>query len=404
VERILELNGALPALDDLLRERRPMLRDPRLLAIAEKMLTSERLGFDDGMAVLATDDVPGAGLLADAVRTSRHGDHTYFVFNRQINPTNYCVLDCCFCDYAKRPKDPTGYEMSLDEVAAHAEGGVSEVHVVGGLHPKWKYEHYLDIVRRIRTDHPGVQIKAYTAVEIDFFTRLARKSVEEVFTDLRQAGLDSLPGGGAEVFSERVRRHLFPQKIGHERWLEIHRIAHRMGIRSNCTLLYGHIESYEERVDHVLKLRGLEDEAPGFFAFIPLAFQPGTTGIRTRQAPPLEDLRTIAMSRLLFDNVPHVKSYWVMLGEQTASIGLNFGASDLDGTIGVERIAHAALASSPLGLARARLLELIREAGRIPVERDALYRVVRVYGRHAEPDESEAEPPSIPLLAAPVSR
>ena len=379
MERVLELKVEAPALPDLLRERRRLLTDPTLTRIADKMLGEERLDFDDGMALLSTRDVPGAGLLADAVRTARHGDFTYFVFNRQINPTNYCVLDCCFCDFAKRPKDPTGYELTMDQVLDHAKDGVSEVHIVGGLHPKWKYEHYVDIVRRIRLEYPSVQIKAYTAVEIDFFCRLSRKSVEEVLNDLRDAGLNTLPGGGAEVFSERVRAALFPQKIGQERWLEIHGIAHRMGIRSNSTLLYGHIETYAERVDHVLKLRALEDEAPGFFSFIPLAFQPGTTGIRERQAPPAEDLRTLAMSRLLFDNVPHIKSYWVMLGEETASIGLNFGASDLDGTIGLERIAHAALASSPLGLARERLIEMIREAGRIPVERDALYHVIRVH-------------------------
>ena len=399
MERVLELKVEAPPLESLVRERRASLRDPKLAAIADKLMAGERLGFDDGMAVLTTPDVTGAGLLADAIRTARHGDFTYFVFNRQINPTNYCVLDCCFCDFAKRPKDPTGYEMTMKEVLAHAEGGVSEVHIVGGLHHKWKYDHYLDVVREIRRSHPDVQIKAYTAVEIDFFTRLSRKSVEEVLADLREAGLDSLPGGGAEVFSERVRALLFPQKIGADRWLEIHRIAHRMGIRSNCTLLYGHVETYDERVTHVLRLRELEDEAPGFFAFIPLAFQPGTTGIRTRQASPVEDLRTLAMSRLLFDNVPHVKSYWVMLGEETASIGLNFGASDLDGTIGVERIAHAALASSPLGLARTRLIDMIREAGRIPVERDALYRVVRVYDGTDVNPAPEASPISLSPVA-----
>ena len=381
MERVLELTVDAPTVADLVEARRPLLRDRRLRAMADKLGRAERLDFQDGMDVLRTDDITGAGLLADAVRTARHGDYTYFVFNRQINPTDFCVLDCCFCDYAKRPKDPTGYELSMEEILDHAKGGVSEVHIVGGLHPQWKYDHYLEIVRRLHAEYPSVQIKAYTAVEIDFFTRLSRKPLEAVFEDLLEAGLNSLPGGGAEVFSERVRARLFPQKIGAERWLEIHRVAHKMGIRSNCTLLYGHIETYEERVDHVLKLRALEEEAPGFFAFIPLSFQPGNTGLVERRVSPVEDLRTLAMSRLLFDNVPHVKAYWVMLGEETASIGLNFGASDLDGTIGRERIAHAALASSPVGLARERLLEMIREAGRVPVERDALYQVVRVYDR-----------------------
>ena len=381
MERVLELKNETPGLNELLKERRGLIRDTKLIAIADKMTAGERLGFQDGMAILETPDVPGAGLLADSVRTSLHGDYTYFVFNRQINPSDYCVLDCVFCNYAKRPKDPTGYELSMERILDHARDGVREVHIVGGLHPAWKYQHYIEIVHRLHQEFPQVQIKAYTAVEIDFFTRLSRKSVREVLQDLLDAGLNSLPGGGAEVFSERVRKQLFPQKIGGERWLEIHRIAHQMGIRSNCTLLYGHIETYEERVEHVLKLRQLEEESPGFFAFIPLSFQPGTTGIRERRVSPIEDLRTLAMSRLLFDNIAHIKAYWVMLGEETAAIGLNYGASDLDGTIGQERIAHAALASSPLGLAREKLMAMIREAGRIPVERDALYQVIEVFDR-----------------------
>ncbi len=354
-------------------------RDRALAPIWEKVRAGERLPFEDGVAMLRTDDVLALGRMADAYRRTLHGDHTYFVFNRQVNPTNWCVLDCVFCDYAKNPNDAHGYEMTMDEILAHGEGGIREIHMVGGLHPRWKYEHYVDIVRRMRQRFPDLQIKAYTAVEIDFFTRLGRKSVEEVLAELVEAGLNSMPGGGAEVFSERVRQALFKQKIGADRWLEIHRIAHGMGIRSNSTLLFGHIETYQERVQHVIRLRELEDEAPGFFAFIPLEFQKGYTNLVERQASALEDLRTIAMSRLMFDNVPHVKSYWVMLGEETASMGLNFGASDIDGTIGQERIAHAALAASPLGLARERLIELIREAGKIPVERDALYNVLRVH-------------------------
>ena len=354
-------------------------RDTRLAGSWERFRAGERMTLDDGVAMLETPDVLALGRMADAYRTALHGDRTYFVFNRQLNPTNKCVLDCVFCDYAKSPNDTHGYEMDMEQILAHGEGGIREIHMVGGLHPKWKYEHYLDITRRLHEQYPNIQIKAWTAVEIDWFTRLSRKSVEQVFTDLREAGLSSLPGGGAEVFSERVRQALFKQKIGADRWLEIHRIAHRMGIRSNSTLLFGHIETYAERVQHVIRLRELEDEAPGFFAFIPLEFQKGYTNLVERQASALEDLRTIAMSRLVFDNVPHVKSYWVMLGEETASLGLNFGASDIDGTIGEEKIAHAALAASPLGLARERLVDLIREAGKTPVERDALYNVIRVW-------------------------
>ena len=230
---------------------------------------------------------------------------------------------------------------------------------------------------------PDLSVKAYTAVEIDFFCRLTKKPAEWVLGELRAAGLDALPGGGAEVFSERVRRELFRQKIGAQRWLEIHAIAHSLGIPSNATLLYGHIETRAERVQHMILLRDLEAQSPGFFAFIPLAFQPGTTGIVRRQASAIEDLKTIAISRLVFDNVPHVKSYWIMLGQDTAGAALNFGASDLDGTIGQEKIAHAALARSPVGMAEDAMVQTIREAGKLPVQRDALYRVIREYGRAA---------------------
>jgi len=353
--------------------------DPALERIAARLDRGERLGMEDGLAILSTPDLTGLARLADAVKTRLWGDQVFFVFNRQINPTNACVLDCRFCEYALRPSDPRAYSMTIDQVLSRVDPQLREVHIVGGLHHEWRFEHYVDIVRQIHLAYPTVQIKAYTAVEIDFFAKISRLSVERVLETLVEAGLSSLPGGGAEVFSERVRRELFRHKIGEAAWSSVHRTAHRMGIPSNCTLLYGHIETPAERVEHLLKLRALEDEAPGFLAFIPLAFQVGTTGIVEYPASAIDDLRTLAASRLLLDNIPHIKSYWVMLGEETASIGLNFGADDLDGTIQEERIAHAALASSPLGLARERILGLIREAGKLPVERDALYNVVARY-------------------------
>jgi len=359
--------------------------DPAIAEAAAILSRGDRLGLNEGLALFHTRDLAGLGALADRVKTRLWGDEVFFVFNRQINPTNACVLDCRFCDYAKRPSDPTHYALTVDQILASISPELREVHIVSGLHHQWKFERYVDIVRQIRRAFPAITIKAWTAVEIDFFAKIARLSVEQVLGTLLEAGLDSLPGGGAEVFSERVRGELFRHKIGADRWLEIHRTAHRMGIPSNCTLLYGHIETWEERVRHLLRLRELEDEAPGFLAFIPLAFQPGHTGIVTRQASAVEDLKTLAISRLLLDNVPHIKSYWVMLGEETASVGLNFGADDLDGTILEEKIAHAALAESPLGLARERLLHLIREAGKVPVERDALYRRIRVYPREPGP-------------------
>ncbi len=356
------------------------VRDPTVEAARRTLLGGGRLTQQDGVRLF---DAPvlELGRLANAVARERHGDRVYFTVNRQLNPTNVCVLACRFCDYAKKPGDPGAYTMTREEILAHVDPDITEIHIVGGLHDKWRFDDYLDVIRTVKAAKPDLSVKAYTAVEIDFFCRLTRRPAEWVLEELRKVGLDALPGGGAEVFSERVRREIFHQKIGARRWLEIHEIAHRMGIPSNATLLYGHIETRAERVQHLILLRELEDRAPGFFAFIPLAFQPGVTGLVRRQASAIDDLKTIAVSRLLFDNVPHVKSYWVMLGQDTAGVALNFGASDLDGTIGVEKIAHAALAKSPVGLAEAAMVHAIREAGKLPVQRDALYRVIREYGR-----------------------
>ena len=356
-------------------------RDPALERMWIKVLEGERLDHGDGLACLETWDLPALGRMADHVARRRHGDRVYFVLNRQLNPTNICVLDCGFCDFAARPRnDPRAYEMDWDEILAHVDGEIREIHIVGGLHHRWPYEKYVEIVRRIREKAPDLTIKAWTAVEIDFFAKIGKRPIERVLEDMVEAGLDALPGGGAEVFSERVRERLFKHKIGEREWFAVHDAAHRMGIPTNCTLLYGHIETYAERVDHVLKLRTQQDRTGGFQAFIPLEYQVGTTRIVDRQASAIEDLRTIAMSRLVFDNIPHVKSYWVMLGEQTAEIALNFGASDLDGTIGHEKIAHYALAASAAGHTRDTLARMIRAAGKVPVERDALYREVATHG------------------------
>ncbi|HET9333029.1 MAG TPA: aminofutalosine synthase MqnE [Gemmatimonadota bacterium] len=355
-------------------------RDPELERVWGRVARGERLDRADGLAILGTWDLAALGRMADHVARARHGERVYFTLNRQLNPTNICVLDCAFCDFAARPRnDPKAYEMDWDEILAHVTDDITEIHIVGGLHHKWRYDRYVEIVRRIREKSPGITIKAWTAVEIDFFAKIGKRSVEQVLADMVEAGLDALPGGGAEVFSERVREALFKHKIGEREWFAVHDAAHRMGIPTNCTLLYGHIETYEERVDHVLKLRHQQDRTGGFQAFIPLEYQVGTTNLVERQASAVEDLRTIAMSRLVFDNIPHVKSYWVMLGEQTAELALNFGATDLDGTIGIEKIAHYALAASEAGHTREHLLRMIRAAGKVPVERDALYRELAVY-------------------------
>jgi aminodeoxyfutalosine synthase len=372
------------------------LRDPVVEDARRKLLDGRHLSQEDGLKLF---DAPllEVGRLADALARDQHGDRVYFTVNRQLNPTNVCVLTCKFCDYAKKPGTAGAYTMTREQIEAHVDPEITEIHIVGGLHNKWRFDDYLNVIRWVKERKPDLSVKAYTAVEIDFFCRLTKQPADWVLTRLREAGLDALPGGGAEVFSERVRRELFPQKIGARRWLEIHEIAHRLGIPSNSTLLYGHIETRAERVQHLIDLRELEARAPGFFAFIPLAFQPGVTGLVRRQASAIEDLRTIAVSRLVFDNVPHVKGYWVMLGQDTAAAAINFGASDLDGTIGVEKIAHAALAKSPVGLAADGMVQMIREAGKTPVQRDALYRVVREYPRTAFAGFGGASPMAEPV-------
>ncbi len=369
-----------------------LLRDPKLVEIAAKVDAGERLDFDDGMACLATDDVFGLGRIADRAKRRKTGDRVFYVLNRQLNPTNLCVLSCKFCDYAAKPGDDHAWEMSADEVLAHGGDDIDEIHVVSGLHPKWKFDDYLGMMRVLKARWPDLPIKAWTAVEIDWFTRISKKSLDEVFDALIDAGLDAMPGGGAEVFSDRVRRELYPTKMGHDRWFEVHRTAHGKGIRTNCTLLYGHIETYEERIHHMMQVRDLQDETGGFFSFIPLEYQLGTTMLVERGASAPDGLRTIAASRLMLDNFDHIKAYWVMLGEETASVALNFGADDVDGTIVEEKIAHLALAESPVGLTQKRILKLIREAGKIPVRRDALYHVLEVH------DEDDARAHSVSEL------
>ncbi|HEX9700660.1 MAG TPA: aminofutalosine synthase MqnE [Acidobacteriota bacterium] len=353
--------------------------DPALAPIADKLAAGERLAREDGLALLDSPDLLGVGRLANAVKEARSGPYAFFVLNRQINPTNVCVISCKFCDFAAKAGDDDAYEMTMAEILDKVREPIHEVHLVGGLHPTWPFEYYEEMLRAIRRANPDAQIKAFTAVEIDFFAGIARIPVDEVLDRLVAAGLDTMPGGGAEVFSERVRKALYREKIGADRWLQIHRIAHGKGIRTNATLLYGHIETHAERVDHLLRLRELQDDTGGFFSFIPLEFQPGYTNLVARQASALDGLKTIAASRLLLDNFAHIKAYWVMLGEETASMALQWGADDLDGTIGEEKIAHAALASSPLGLTAHRMLKLLREAGRVPVQRDARYRALTVF-------------------------
>ena len=353
--------------------------DTKLNEISEKIINNERLSFDDGVYLFESNDFYSLGKMANYAKNKISGNKVYFVLNRHINPTNICVLSCNFCDFAKKTGDPDAYEMTPEEILGKIDKDISEIHIVGGHHPTWKFEYYENIVKEIHQKFPHIQIKGFTAAEIDYFWRRWKIDPEESLARLKEAGLASMPGGGAEVFSPRIHKMLLPGKSNSSRWLEIHKTAHTMGIKSNCTILYGHLETYEERIDHLIQLRDLQDETDGFLAFIPLQYQIGDTHLRKNKISPIEDLKMISVSRLMLDNIPHIKSYWVTIGESTASVGLNFGADDLDGTIGEEKIMHAASASSPAGLARTKMISLISEAGKIPVERDALYNEVKTY-------------------------
>ena len=358
------------------------LRDPALEPIAEKVLAGDRLDRDDGLLVATTNDLVGVGRLANLVRERLHGDTTYYNINRHLNPTNVCVASCKLCAfYVPWRERDEGWAYTVDqavEIAARdVDESVSELHIVGGLHPRLLVDYYEDLFRALKRRFPWIHLKALTMVELDFIARASRLGLEELIARLRDAGLDSCPGGGAEIFAERVRDEICDHKTDGARWLEIARSVHSADIPSNCTMLYGHVETAEERVDHLLALRELQDETCGFQCLIPLAFHPDNTALD--HLPPTGgrlDLQTIAVSRLVLDNVPHLKAYWIMLGEKIAQVALHFGANDLDGTIFDERITHAAGGTAGTGMARQRLERLITEAGRTPVLRDTLYRPI----------------------------
>jgi len=356
-------------------------RDKNLHSIWEKVQQGTRLTLEDGLALYNTRDILSLGKMAHFVQQQKSGDAVYFVLNQKIEHTNICVLSCKFCDFATKKGRPDAYEMTTEEILSKLTPDIHEVHITGGMPADWPWERYLDIVQSIHDKFPESDVKAFTAVEIDFFHKKFRMSIEEVLRQLQSAGLRTMPGGGAEVFSERIRKHLFPQKIGAKTWFEVHKTAHRLGIPTNSTLLYGHIETLEERLIHMIKLREAQDETCGFLTFIPLAFQPGDMGIKPKNqfTSAIDDLKTIAISRLMLDNFPHIKAYWVMLTEEVASVALNFGADDMDGTVGGEKIAHDAGAISPMTLAKDQLIRIIKDAGKIPVERDAFYNPLKLY-------------------------
>jgi aminodeoxyfutalosine synthase len=363
-------------------------------AIAKKVRNGERLSFEDGVALFCEPDLLALGTLANEVREKRHGDRTYFNKNMRIEVTNVCVASCLFCSFAKLEEGaPGSHTMKLEEAWRELEQRMddppSEIHIVNGLHPGLPFSYYEDLLRGFKRIKPDVHMKCFTAVEIHFFAKHYGMTYEAVLTKLRAAGLDSLPGGGAEIFHPEVRTRISGDKATADEYLEVHRVAHRMGMRTNATMLYGHVETFEHRVDHLLRLRALQDETSGLQAFIPLAFHPDGNGMKNLPAPTaIDDLRTIAVSRLLLDNVDHIKAYWVSSGPDVAQIALRFGADDVDGTIVHETIYHAAGSRVPQGLRESELIRLIREAGRIPIERDTLYNVVREHPRVALPESA----------------
>jgi aminodeoxyfutalosine synthase len=357
------------------------LHDTALEPVREKVLAGRRLSFEDGLALYRTHDLLGLGQLANHVRERKHGDAAYFVWNTHINHTNVCVATCNFCAFAAKKDDARAYTMAVDEVVKNVSSlpkAVREVHVVGGLHPDLPFSYFTDMLRGIKQARPDIHVKAFTAVEVFFFHRLYRKSVELVLTELREAGLDSMPGGGAEIFASETRSRIIKGKADAAQWLDVMRTAHGLGIPSNATMLYGHVESLEDRVDHLLRLRELQDETGGFVTFIPLAFQPWEApAMKLPETTGFDDLKAIAVARLMLDNVPHVKSYWIMITPRLAQVGLSFGADDIDGTVTEEKIAHDAGAQTPQVMTVHELVRLVREAGRRPVERDTLFNVVK---------------------------
>ncbi len=360
--------------------------------IAHKLESGERLTFDDGVALFRHPDVLALGQLANRVRERLHGDATYFNRNMRLEVTNVCVASCLFCSFAKLEEGaPGAHTMKLEaawhELEARLDDPPAEIHIVNGLHPGLPFSYYEDLLAGFKRILPTIHLKCFTAVEIHFFATHYGMTHAEVLARLQRAGLDSLPGGGAEIFHPEVRTRIAHDKATADEYLQVHRVAHGMGIRTNATMLYGHIETFEHRVDHLLRLRALQDETGGLQAFIPLAFHPDGNGMRNLPAPTAVDaLRTAAVSRLVLDNVPHLKAYWVSMTPEVAQIALNFGADDVDGTIVHETIYRAAGSRSPGALTVEQLVRLIQEAGRTPVERDTFYNVVRRYPRAALPE------------------
>src|ERR687889_890095 len=386
------------------------IRDPLLRPIADKVSRAQRLGAEDALALYATSDLLGLGMMADAANQQRNGQRVLFSANQHINPTNVCILrnTCTFCSFARMPKEEGAYTRSLDEVfheAAQASGmPTREFHIVGGLHPKLRLSYYTDMIRGLQERHPGVHIKALTAVEIAHLARIEKTSERDVLLAMKEAGLTSLPGGGAEVFSTAVRATIAERKLTGEEWLGVHRVAHELGIPTNCTMLYGHVETAEDRIEHLSMLRSLQDDTRGFLTYIPLAYHPdhnelgeemGRVGSATTG---YEDLKNIAVGRLFLDNIPHVKTHWPMVTPFLSQIALSFGCDDVEGTVVYERIYHEAGAHTDMHMPYMDLVRLIQGAGKRPVERDSLYRTVRERFDEPPPEPAMKRGAALPVV------
>ncbi len=384
----------------------PVTRLDPLHAVELKVAQGERLSFDDGLALFDSPDLPRVGRLADHARRRKMGDDVYFVVNRHINYTNVCRNGCRFCAFSRLEGEPGAYTLRVDEVVAKAREaigqGATEIHIVGGENPALPYGTIRAMVSGVRELSPEVHIKAFTASEIACFAQAENMTAEALLADLKAAGMNSMPGGGAEIFNAAVRAEVCPAKISGDRWLEIHAIAHRLGLKTNATMLYGHVETYADRVDHLLRLRATQDDSGGFQAFIPLAFQPKNNALSHLPATTgVDDLKTLAIARLLLDNFDHIKTYWVMTGLKIAQVALFFGANDMDGTVVEEVISLMSQAGHGQEVPKGELVRVIRDAGRNPVERDALYRVVRRYDQASIPATEAGAPASAPETAAP---
>ena len=369
------------------------VRDPALRPVVDKVLEGRRLTFDEGMVLYRTRDLPAVLRLADVVRERRVGEKAYFVHSLRLSQTNVCYVGCTFCGFAKHFGEDGVWDYDLEDVWAYVDRywhpDLTEIHIASGHHPKRSWDYYLDLVRGLTERYPGVQVKAWTAAEIHHFTKITRPrlSYREVLAQLKEAGLVAMPGGGAEIFAEGVRRRIARAKVTAEGWLEVHRTAHELGIPTNATMLYGHVEALEDRLDHMDRLRRAQDDTGGFFSFIPLAYQPEHNALATEleaegrraRTTGVDDLRNLAVARVYLDNFPHIKGYWVMITPEHTQVALAAGVSDVDGTIKDERIAHASGADTEMGMSEDELVALIRDAGRLPVRRDALYRELKVF-------------------------